>query len=178
MEGENLQGKEMILNQMIDYASRRFVEKFSVLTVDECWQWEGANDTCGYGNVTINGRNKKAHRVAWESVNGQIPEGMYICHRCDNPGCVNPTHLFIGTQKDNMRDMKNKGRRKGIIPNWKTSPVKTGEKNANAKLSYKKAEEIRSLYNSGDKTMVLLASMYGVNRNLISKVVRGKVWNG
>ena len=76
----------------------------------ECWTWMRAASSTGYGAVTINQRQRAAHRVAWELTSGPIAEGLQVLHRCDNPACVRPEHLFLGTQADNMRDMVSKGR--------------------------------------------------------------------
>ena len=82
----------------------------------DCWEWQGHLTPKGYGQIYtgtyIDGRRciKGAHRVAWELQRGDIPAGMQVCHICDNPSCVNPAHLFLGTQKDNMQDMSCKGR--------------------------------------------------------------------
>lgn len=73
---------------------------------DECWEWKRARNSSGYGRLG----STAAHRVAWHLTNGQIPDGMYICHHCDNPPCCNPAHLFCGTQTDNMQDAKAKNR--------------------------------------------------------------------
>ncbi len=75
-----------------------------------CWVWIGALDTLGYGHLTIKRKLRLAHRVSWELANGSIPDGLHVLHHCDNPPCVNPSHLFLGTHLDNMRDMIAKGR--------------------------------------------------------------------
>ena len=78
---------------------------------DECWLWIGAKARHGYGMIAVNGKHRKAHRVAWEIANGAtFPEGMSACHTCDNPPCVNPAHIWPGTMKDNLRDASKKGR--------------------------------------------------------------------
>lgn len=77
---------------------------------DECWPWLGTVDERGYGRVHYKASKIKAHRVSFEMVNGHIQDGNIICHKCDNPNCVNPNHLFEGTSKDNAQDMVSKGR--------------------------------------------------------------------
>ncbi len=78
-----------------------------------CWTWTGRRNAGGYGVLRIRGRSSKilfAHRLAWELTNGPIPDGLFVCHHCDNPPCCNPEHLFVGTPKDNCHDMMAKGR--------------------------------------------------------------------
>src|SRR5262245_6642261 len=79
-----------------------------------CWEWQGRRSRDGYGRMTITEsrrpHTRPAHRVAWEHFNGPIPENMLVCHKCDNPPCINPAHLFLGTHRDNFRDMREKGR--------------------------------------------------------------------
>lgn len=75
-----------------------------------CVEWEGARHPQGYGRTWVDGKSRRAHRVAWEETNGPIPEGMWVLHKCDNPPCVNIDHLFLGTAKDNAQDTVQKGR--------------------------------------------------------------------
>lgn len=86
----------------------RFWDK--VVKTESCWLWDASVDRKGYGKINHNGKPKSAHRLSYEIAYGPIPEGMFVCHKCDNPPCVRPDHLFIGTNKDNMADMKSKGR--------------------------------------------------------------------
>lgn len=79
-------------------------------TSGDCILWTGAVSGSGYGNVWHNGRNIGAHRLAWEQVHGPVPDGLFVCHTCDTPLCINTDHLFLGTPKDNSQDMSRKGR--------------------------------------------------------------------
>jgi len=134
-----------------------------------CWLWKGARGSCGYGNIQPWGRNGptfRAHRFAYELLVGLIPKGLLVLHKCDNPACVNPAHLFLGTQADNLRDMDSKGRR----------VVVRGERNGHAKLRQEQVEEIRTGYASGTITQKELASQYGIDISTVSLIVRGKRW--
>ena len=103
---------------------------------DECWPWNGVCDQHGYGRIHFMSSKVKAHRVSYEMMNGPIPDGLLVRHTCDNPNCVNPKHLCVGTQKDNMRDASDRGRisaksRLNLRPGAKgflgAGPVSNGE---------------------------------------------------
>ena len=151
---------------------RRFWEKVQKAGPDECWRWTAHGHSRGYGFIRSGSgfRAPKlyAHRLSWALHYGEVPEGMHVCHRCDNPACVNPAHLFLGSHSDNMRDKVRKGR--ANIPN--------GERHWSAKLDAVQVAEIRALYAEGRTTMQRLAWRYHVNRNTVRKIVRGLSWTG
>ena len=111
-----------------------------------------------------------AHRAAWELANGPVPNGMSVLHRCDNPPCVRPEHLFVGTQKDNVRDMIEKGRRATL-----ESTTHFGSDVGTSKLTVDEVVEIRRLYASGMR-QIPLGKMFGVHQNSISRIVNRKSW--
>ena len=138
-----------------------------------CHLWLGSLDPCGYGTFSFNGKNTKAHRFAWSVKNGEIPKGMMICHHCDNPSCVNPDHLFIGTQFDNMRDMHDKNRHTMRDKSWvEKRAAYDGANNPNAKLT---ADIVRTIRSSTEKATVL-AAQYGVHRNIIYGILKRTSW--
>lgn len=129
-----------------------------------CWEWDGNRTPKGYGQCSIgNRRTRGAHRVSYEVNVGPISPGMVICHRCDNPPCINPAHLFQGTHADNFADMFAKGR----------ANKATGVRHGNSKLTDADVAKIRSLAASG-ATYPDLAAMFGVTSSNIGKIVRLK----
>lgn len=141
------------------------------LEVNGCWVWQGLTRRRGYGRAKVSGeRVQGVHRVMYEIVNGPIPKGMLVCHHCDNPPCLNPAHLFLGTPQDNMRDMHEKGRHRCVLP------ILAGERNPLAKLKWKQVEEIRQRYAAGEITIRKLALEYGVSRPSIQGIIRGRTW--
>ena len=145
----------------------KFWPKVNVLAPDECWRWMGAIfKKSGYGQVWWGPKKLLAHRVSWVINKGPIPIGMNVCHHCDNPICVNPNHLFLGTTLDNIRDKMQKGRHR----------CHRGESHANAKLTAVEVQEIRRLYATGEYYQKILAKMFGVSDGHISEIVSRHVW--
>lgn len=129
----------------------------------DCWNWQGRLGTSGYGQIKIWGKQWIASRVAWTLVFGQIPLGLCVCHHCDNPRCVNPTHLWLGTSQENMADMRQKAR------------ASRGERNHSAVLTSADVIEIRRLLAAGFKHRELSAQ-YGVAMSTIAHIATGRSW--
>jgi hypothetical protein len=130
---------------------------------DACWIWIGSCTSRGYGQICINGKMFSAHRVSWMVHFGKIPDGLHVLHHCDNKKCVNPDHLFLGTNDDNIRDKINKGRQS------------RGTKVGNSKLNDKQVKEIRNLIKEGHEQREI-ASLYGVSQATINYIHVGKLW--
>lgn len=130
----------------------------------DCWVINGFKDKDGYGQITFQARRLRAHRAAWLAVYGDIPDGMHVCHTCDNPPCVKPTHLFLGTARDNAQDKVRKGR--GF------TPVFPGESSPSAKLTFDQVCEIRS----ATGTLKEIGDQYGVSAVNVWHIRHGKSW--
>ena len=142
--------------------------------VGDCLVWTASRNRDGYGHRYWEGRVQLAHRVAWQKANGPIPDGLQVLHRCDNPPCVNPAHLWLGTPKDNAIDRDRKGRRD--YSHLKHVRRSRGEERGNAKLTIRSVAAIRERYAAGGVRQIDLAAEYGVSRSLVQAVVAGKVW--
>lgn len=137
-----------------------------------CWTWTAHLDAGGYARFR-SGRERRAYRVAWIIANGPIPpETPCVCHRCDNPICVRPDHLFAGTARDNVADRVSKGRSSGGRNGGRN---RTGESNSAAVLTEASVALIRARYVDGERQSVLAAD-YGVNSNTIWMVVNRRTW--
>lgn len=128
----------------------------------DCHVWTASKDANGYGHIRYQQRTWLAHRVVYLLTHGSLSDDVFVCHRCDNPSCVNPSHLFIGTQQDNMDDMVSKGRQRFL----------SGESHVNSKLTQADVENIRS----DTRLHRVIAAQYGVSRGLVSHIKRGVAW--
>ena len=134
-----------------------------VLKTDTCWLWLGWINIWGYGILWRKGKRVWLHRLAWERTKGPIPVGMKVLHHCDNPACVNPSHLFLGTDADNMHDKIKKNRQA------------RGEGIGNAKLTVVKVREIKEAIARG-LSQRTLARLYKVNHTTISDIGLNRTW--
>lgn len=135
---------------------------------DGCWGWIGCVTNQGYGQISADGKMRVAHRVAYELANGHIPQGAgyhgtCVCHSCDNPRCVNPAHLFLGSHHDNMMDMKHKDRYTKLH----------GESHGSAKIT--EAQAIDILHSGGLHREI--AKRHGVSRMLVTAIKNGRLWS-
>jgi len=145
-------------------AVRRFWSKVDKQDEDECWEWMAARTDEGYGAFSIQRTSIVAHRFSWELMHGKLPEGMLVCHKCDNPPCVNPHHLFLGTQKRNMEDKVQKGR------------AARGSKIGNAVLKENDVIEIKRLLECG-LGPTEIARMYKVSQGAIMCIKSKRNWS-
>jgi len=138
----------------------RFWDKVALSGRGGCWEWAGWTNLRGYGQMAISGHIVLAHRLSFEMCNGRIPSGLCVLHKCDNPPCVNPEHLFLGTRADNVADKKAKGRCSRL---------------GRRKLRPEDVFAVRSLLESG-LTLEKIASIFGVQKACIHKIKAGKTW--
>lgn len=136
--------------------------------LDGCWEWTGGKNSDGYGHFHIKRKSYRAHRISFELFVGPIPEGMYVCHSCDNRACVNPSHLFLGTQKDNVQDMYNKSRQ--------SNKRAKGENNGQHKLTEQNIYQIREMIEQGYSQREI-AKRFDVSHQQISDIKSGKIWS-
>lgn len=134
-----------------------FWSKLNKNSPNGCWEWTGYRDKKGYGEFRIFGDNYRTHRVAYLLTNGEIPNEMFVCHKCDNPPCCNPDHLFLGTNQDNMIDCILKERK----PNIKLTPALV--------------KEIRAEFSNGIDRIALMEK-YKISRTTLNSTLRGEKW--
>lgn len=161
--------------------SERFWRHVQRLSPDECWEWTGALQHNGYGQFAVMpptdgnaGRTVRASRYSWELHYGEIPDGLLVCHKCDNRKCVNPNHLFLGTPKDNTQDMIDKG--KSFGPNTEVGKERVRDANKQRRLlDPQQVMEAKTKREQG-ATVIALAREYGVARCKMGLILRGLIY--
>ena len=126
-----------------------------------CWLWLGNLDNAGYGRISVNSKQRVVSRAAFEAYKGIDPGNLFVCHKCDTPSCINPDHLFLGDNRDNIRDMYRKGRRSQL-----------GTRNGNALLT--EAQVLQIL--GSDAPRKQLARDFGVSKSTVDNIKRGAIW--
>jgi HNH endonuclease len=142
-----------------------FEQKYIPEPMSGCFLWTGAQHRQGYGSISVRGKTQLAHRISWQFYCGEIPDGIKVLHKCDNPPCVNPDHLFLGTQSDNMSDCGKKGRAN-----------KKGENNGRSILTRADAVAIRCAPQTYG-VRVKLARRFGVTVSAVAQIRSKRTWN-
>lgn len=145
----------------------RFWSKVNIRGKNDCWNWIAGGRGEGYGALNINNKIIDSHRVAWILINGEIPNNLYVLHRCNNRACCNPSHLYLGTQSDNMKDAYLAGINIIVTPR--------GENNHLSKLKSSEVSEIRNLLSLG-KRCCEICKEFNVNKRTISDIKNGRTW--
>jgi HNH endonuclease len=145
----------------------------------ECWKWTGSILESGYGQFRpgsscLKTKRWRAHRYSWVLFHGPIPDGLKVLHKCDNRKCVNPDHLFLGTDLDNVRDCISKGRGKHAL----NGKYKRNVNNISSKITQIQADEIRYIYlNCPNISQQCIANQFGINQRSVSNIIRNKTWS-
>ncbi len=145
-------------------AVERFFSKYVINLETNCWNWTDKLEGGGYGRIRVQNKRYQAHRYSWLTHRGPIPRGLNVLHKCDNPACVNPDHLFIGTHMDNMADKYMKGRENYAL----------GIFHSQAKLTEEAVRSIRA--EAGITSQRKLAKRFGVSQSVISNITTHKTW--
>jgi hypothetical protein len=144
-----------------DAEEARFHERYEMVPESGCWIWTGALDMYGYGAISISRIQRQAHRVAWRLLRGGIPDGLFVCHHCDVPACVNPEHLFLGTSADNTADKVAKNRQ-----------ARGKQTAGNAQYS----EELVARIKADARRVRHIALDLGIPHSTVSRIKSGKTW--
>lgn len=160
--------------------AQRFWSRVNKSAPNGCWEWTGPAFSTGYGAIYVNVQNRGTHRVSWMLAHGEVPDDLSVLHRCDNRLCVNPSHLFLGTQADNMRDMGDKGRHRGgrgESHGSVTAPesIPRGTGHWAAKLTEETVRIIRERVGSGESQRSV-ARTYGLDPSSVSHIVARRAW--
>jgi hypothetical protein len=162
-KGKQLKSKEDIIERFWSYVDK----------TDDCWNWQATKTNFGHGRFeTFKNRqifnSRLAHRIAYWLIYGEYDTSLNVCHKCDNPLCVNPNHLFLGTRSDNMKDCSDKGRL--------TSKKAKGENSGRAKLTWEQVREIRELHSKGGVSQRQLGRMFRVDNKTIQAIIQNRTW--
>lgn len=141
----------------------KFLKKISI-SENGCWNWQGVITEIGYGIFRRKGKKIKAHRHSYLIFKGEIPKGLFVCHTCDNRKCVNPEHLWLGTNKENAEDAAKKGR------------MPRGENHFNSKIKEEDVLKIRNTYKFKKEKYIVIAKKYGVALSTIYNIINKKSW--
>lgn len=159
----------LVKSDLLQLADEILSKENIEVTENDCWEWQGAKTGSGYGEIKRNKQKYYTHRVILQTHGeGFTEEKDFCCHKCDNPSCVNPDHLFAGSHKDNMEDAAEKGRLTG--PGYK------GEEHHQSKLTEEEVVEIREKYATENQQFQELAEEYDVNRPQIGNIISGRKW--
>lgn len=154
----------------------RFEAKFEPVPWSGCWIWIGATGGPDrYGMMRAGDHNEQAHRISWELYRGAIPNGLCVCHRCDVGLCVNPDHLFLATQKENVADMLSKGRKIIGLSGQHGNHAK-GEWNGQAKITYAEAKEMQTRYDAGERNIAALSRAFDMSESQTRRIVWRQSW--
>jgi len=153
-----------------------FEDRFwaAVIKTDKCWFFQNIGRR-GYGKILANGKHVRAHRLSWELHFGPVPSGMIVCHHCDNPACVRPDHLFLGTHAHNAADRNRKGRTSRGSDTAPKNPMR-GEWHLNAVFKNADIIRIRERYAAGGISQQTIADHYGVLQSTISSIITRRTW--
>jgi DNA-binding transcriptional regulator YiaG len=143
---------------------KRFTDKIRINEETGCWEWTAGRHKDDYGRFSLNGKQERAHRAAWIIFIGDIPSKLKVCHHCDNPKCVNFSHMFTGTHRDNMIDKVNKGRQS------------KGETHGNSKLTEEQVLEIKELLTATNLSERRIAKQYNISRATVRDIKHGLTW--
>ncbi len=160
-----------------DFDAAAFWARSVVEPTTGCWLWSGYRDWFGHGSLSAGGRRRGAHRVAFELASGPIPEGLFVCHHCDVPACINPEHLYAGTHRDNMRDRNVRGRAASGDRNASRlyPGIRRGSRNGGSRLTESVVATIKQRLCAGE-TLRALAAEYDVAVSTIGMISNGTNW--